>query len=238
VAAATDPNNLIWVMPAEGVELATAVVFIGGTAPHPDVVARLPVPRFVIAADSGLDHALALDVDVDLVVGDLDSVSGSALTWARNRGIAIESHPTAKEATDTELALEAATARGVSQILVVSGIGDRVDHGLAALSGAASPRWAGARVEAWWGHAHVAVLHGPGHVTLAAPTGSLVSLVPVHGAATGLTTQGLEYPLTNETLPAGTSRGISNVVTSTPTSVSLSSGTVLVITPLALGGTP
>ena len=68
----------------------------------------------MIAADAGLDHAEALGLPVDLVVGDLDSVSKEALERARRAGIAIEEHPAAKDQTDLELALDAAMERAPS----------------------------------------------------------------------------------------------------------------------------
>ena len=39
--------------------------------------------------------------------------------------------------------------------------------------------------------------------TLAGTPGDIVSLLPVHGPAEGVTTSGLEYPLRGETLPGG-----------------------------------
>ena len=65
--------------------MSTAVVFIGGHPPHPGVLAHLPAQRWVVAADSGYDHAVALRVQVDLVVGDMDSVSVEGL--ARMEGL-------------------------------------------------------------------------------------------------------------------------------------------------------
>ena len=69
---------------------STAIVVIGGDPPHPGVVAHLPSRRIVIAADSGLDHAQALGLQVDLVIGDLDSVSPEALARAEADGIPID----------------------------------------------------------------------------------------------------------------------------------------------------
>ena len=75
-------------MPAEGLVHQQHVVVIGGSPPHPGVVERLDRDRFVIAADSGLDHARALGLAVDLVVGDFDSVTPDALAAAEAAGVA------------------------------------------------------------------------------------------------------------------------------------------------------
>src|SRR5262245_59111095 len=97
------------------------IVITGGSPPRRGVTAHLPADRFVIAADSGLDHARQLGLGVDLLVGDLDSVSAAGLAAAEAEGVPIERHPTAKDAIDTELALEAAVTRGAERIAVVSG---------------------------------------------------------------------------------------------------------------------
>ena len=48
-------------------------------------------------------------------------------------------------------------------------------------------------------------------VTLHGAAGDLLSLLPLGGAAEGVTTEGLLYPLENETLYPGRARGVSNV---------------------------
>ncbi len=53
----------------------TVVIFAGGDPVPGDVIEDLPGPALVIAADSGLELALDLGLKVDLVIGDLDSVS-------------------------------------------------------------------------------------------------------------------------------------------------------------------
>ncbi|HVJ96990.1 MAG TPA: hypothetical protein VNC41_09180, partial [Acidimicrobiia bacterium] len=86
--------------------------------------------------------------------------------------------------------------------------------------------------DAWFGDAHVSVLHG-GRVPLVIDgvVGSLVTLLPVGGAALGVTTTGLEYPLRGEDLPAGTSRGVSNVIAAAEATVTLEHGALLVVQP-------
>jgi hypothetical protein len=109
-------------MPAEGSAVArTAVIVIGGGEIDPRVVAHLPADRMVIAADSGLDHAMELGLEVDLLVGDLDSVSQPALAEAIARGTPVERHRPDKDATDTELALAAAVERGCTHLIGVGG---------------------------------------------------------------------------------------------------------------------
>jgi len=212
------------------------VVVTGGSPPRPAVAARLPDDRVVIAADSGLDHAQRLGLHVDVVVGDLDSVSAAGLAAAERDGVAVERHPTAKDAIDTELALEAAVARGAGRIVVVSGGGDRLDQVLAGLLALVHPMLRATVVEAWIGDAYVRALQGPARAELDGPAGAYVSLLPVHGPADGLVTDGLRYPLRAESLHPGSTRGVSNEFLGGRACVAFERGALLVVIPYALGG--
>ena len=66
----------------------------------------VPSARHVVAADGGLHRARALGLDVEVVVGDLDSVTPEALAAAEAAGARVVRYPRAKDATDLELALD------------------------------------------------------------------------------------------------------------------------------------
>ena len=84
---------------------------------------------------------------------------------------------------------------------MIGSSGGRLDHLLGSLLLLGDERYAGAEIDAWLGASRVHVVRGSR--TLAGAPGELVSLLPLHGAAEGVTTEGLEYPLRGETLPAG-----------------------------------
>jgi thiamine pyrophosphokinase len=226
-------------MPAEGIVMAAqgasdrAVVITGGDPVERAHLPEIDARTLVIAADSGLDHALALGVRVDLAVGDFDSASPAAVDTARRGGTAIDRHPAAKDATDLELALDAALATGARRIHVVGGHGGRLDHLVVNALLLASPGHAAATITAQMGAARVAVVRG--QVELRGPIGDLVTLVPVHGPALGVTTTGLLYPLTAEDLPAGTTRGVSNELVADAATVTVATGVLLAIQPGQLG---
>jgi len=183
----------------------------------------------VIAADGGVDTALALGLGVDLAIGDFDSVSASGLAAAETAGARIERHPAAKDATDLELALDAAISMRPERIVVIGSAGGRLDHLLGSLLLLADERYAGARISARFGTSHVDVIRGS-CVVAGVPDG-VVSLLPLHGPAEGVTTEGLAYPLHDETLAAGTSRGISNVFTGQAARVTVAHGCLLAVQP-------
>jgi len=208
-----------------------AVIISGGGAIATRVVDRLPAPRFVIAADSGLDHAVALGIDVDLVVGDLDSVSSDALRAAEQRGVTVERHPVDKDAIDTELAVDAALARGFEHLVIIGSAGGRLDQLLAGALLLGSPRLVALRVEAWIGDAYVTPVRADERVVLQRPVGTTVSLLPIAGDAVGVTTTGLRYPLVDERLPTAITRGVSNVFATTTATVYVRTGLLLVVVP-------
>ncbi len=210
---------------------ATCVVVAGGDAPAPILAGALPPGVFVIAADSGYDHARTLGLTVGALVGDLDSISADGLAAAVAAGVAIDRHPTDKDETDLELALRSARDNGHTSILVLGGPGGRFDHLLANVMLLASPLNADLTITARLGRATVHVLHGPGNVVHRGDQGDLVTLLPVFGPARSVHTRGLRWRLIGDDLTPGSTRGVSNEMTGSDAAVSLELGTLLVIAP-------
>ncbi len=184
----------------------------------------------MIAADSGADHALALGLRVDTAVGDFDSISDQARKWLADTDAAVVAHPADKDMSDLELALELASARLPSSVVVLGLTGGRVDHGLVNLVVLADPRWKDLSVRALADDCLVTVVHD--HVRLSGAPGSIVSIVPIGGSAI-LSTEGLRYRLLHESLRPTSSRGLSNVITLDRAEVTVHEGVVLVLQPEA-----
>lgn len=201
----------------------TSVVVLAGELDVPHVV--VPSGAIVIAADGGADFAAGLGLTVDLVVGDLDSVSAETLAGIAN----VEQHPVEKDATDLELALRAALRYEPSRILVVGGAGGRLDHLLGGLLLLAADWLAGIRVDARIGGAVVHVIRG--ERTLVGEPRELVSLFAVGGPADGVVTEGLVYPLRGESLAPGSTRGLSNVFAQREARIVVERGVLLAVRP-------
>jgi thiamine pyrophosphokinase len=214
------------------VTTGVALVFAGGD-PLPSALAdRLPRDALVIGADSGVEHALALGRTVDLAVGDFDSIRPETLAAVERAGARIERHPPDKDASDLELALEVATREGARRVTVVGGRGGRLDHFVAGTLLLASERFAAVEVDAWLGADHITVVRRA--TELAGPSGSVVTLLAVGGPARGVTTTGLRFALTDAVLVPGSTLGLSNEITSSPATVALTSGVLLVVEPEVL----
>jgi len=205
-----------------------AVVFAGGDPVPGSVRALLPRGALVIAADSGLDVARRLGVAPHLVVGDFDSADPASVAAAAADGTTLERHPVAKDATDLELALEAALRLGRSPVLVLGGAGwDRLDHLLANVLLVSSPRYAPLHLRWWVKGTEVVPVHD--HLDIEGRPGDLVTLLAVSGPATGVTTSGLRWPLRAETLAPGSTRGVSNEMDASRATVSVVQGVVLTL---------
>jgi len=183
----------------------------------------------VIAADGGAACAPALGLDLALVVGDLDSLPAEQVEELERAGIPIQRHPREKDATDLELALVAALELKPRRLLVLGSAGERLDQalGIALLLGAEA--YAGVEVDAVLGDARLHLVRG--ERALDGTEGELVSLFALHGAAVGVSTVGLAYPLRGEKLVPGSTRGLSNRFLATRARITVEDGVVLVVRP-------
>jgi thiamine pyrophosphokinase len=216
-------------MPAEERVQREETVVIVAAGGGPDVSRALPRGAPVIAADGGADRAAALGLDVAVVVGDLDSVNETTLHAAERDGVRVVRHPEAKDATDLELALVEALALEPHRALVVLSAEGRLDHLLSAMLALGSAALADLEVDALVGDALVHVVRG--ERTFEGEAGELLTLLPIHGSAEGVRTEGLLYPLVHETLEPASSRGVSNVFTGDTARVTVERGILLAIRP-------
>lgn len=203
-------------------------VLIASGEPHPGDARWLDGADLVVAVDAGARWLAWVGVRPDALVGDLDSVAPDLVRSLEADGVTIERHPTAKDSSDTELAVAYARRQGAQQIVVIGAFGGpRIDHELAnvlLLSGATDP----AGMTLVRDEATLSAIRGGGERAISGPPGTLVSLFPVGGDALGVTTRGLAYPLRDEVLQAGSTRGLSNAVATVPASVGLRHGTLLI----------
>lgn len=184
----------------------------------------------VIAADGGAASLHRVGRRPDLLIGDLDSADAALVDRLAAAGTRVERHPADKSASDTELALVAALAAGATETVLLGATGaGRLDHELANVLLLADPAWAGRDVRVVHGLTTLRVVRGGETLGLVAAVGDLVTLLPIGGDATGVTTDGLRWALDRATLRMGRSRGLSNRVTATPASVRLEHGTLLVV---------
>jgi len=175
----------------------------------------------IVAADGGANAALRSGIRPDVIIGDLDSIlPGTRKKFHNVRMVRISR----QDNTDLEKALDFISASGPSSVAVAGATGGRIDFTLGNLS----VFWKYTRAlgitfvgDGW--RAFPAL----GRRTVNAPRGTIVSLLPF-GRCGGITLRGLRYPLTGAAMGPG-EIGVSNVVTTSPFSVTVRRGRMLIV---------
>ncbi len=206
-----------------------ALVLVNGELCQPDVLRRrIRAETFdlVLGADAGARYAVTFNVSLDAVIGDMDSLPDSERQGIGNAEFI--SFPAEKDETDLELALLYAARQGAGQIVLVGVMGGRLEMSLANVLLLTHARLGSCRIEVWHGAQTGWLIRPPGEAIAGRP-GDTLSLMPLGGAASGVTTRGLKYPLNGETLAPGTTRGISNLLEKSTANIALSAGLLLAV---------
>lgn len=184
---------------------------------------------YLIGVDGGALSILSAGLSPDLVVGDMDSLGDARLAELRTRGIATTEFPAEKDYTDLELALLYALERPELEILVATRTAGRPDHSLANLLLLTDPRFAMKRISIVDGEFLGLVLHGSARLLIEDSNEALLSIVPVSDWLRGLSIAGARWLLEDTDVPRGTTRCLSNVITSNLAEISVREGVALVL---------
>lgn len=182
----------------------------------------------IIAADGGARVAGYFGFTPHTLIGDMDSLSAVELAQLEAQAIDVRRYPAEKNETDLELCLSFAAQHDACWIRIIGGIGGRFDQVLANVLLMTMPQLAACDVELVAGSQTIRLLVAGQH-RLYGDVGDTLSLIPLDGDARDIHTQGLQYPLSGETLHFGLARGVSNVFTTPEVEVTLASGVLLVV---------
>jgi thiamine pyrophosphokinase len=215
-----------------------AVVVASGELEDGDA-AWLADADLVIAADGGAASLEAAGRTPDRLIGDLDSVDPALVRRLVAAGTEVERHDPDKDASDVELAVAVALESGATEVVLLGAFGGtRIDHELANVLLLADPGLAGVDIVAVRGPSRLRALGSSRRLELDGAAGDLVTLLPIGGDASSVTTAGLRWSLDGATLSMGRTRGLSNVIDDPPASVLIGSGTLLVIETATRGVSP
>jgi thiamine pyrophosphokinase len=214
--------------PSEDVSLQRILIFANGELPDLDRARSILQEKdYILCADGGTRHALALGLQPDLVIGDLDSAKPEQLEELKRAHVPIESFSHDKNETDLELAINRAIELNPKQIVIVGALGGRLDQTLANITLLSDMRLSKLDIRLDDGVEEILLcrerveVHGRG--------GDIVSLLPWQGVVTGVQTDHLKWPLRQETLYPDKTRGVSNEMLAESASVAIDDGLLLVV---------
>ena len=205
-----------------------AIIIANGQIHDSDFYRGLVAPTdLVICADGGASNAVALGLQPQVVVGDLDSLDGDLQARLESEGCQFIAHPARKDETDLELALYYAIEHGADEILVLGALGGRIDQTLANVLLLALPELRSVKAKILDGGQEVFLIRD--EALIEGQMGDTLSLLPLTEEVTGIHTEGLEYPLENGALYLGPAQGISNVLTAPQARVRIGQGLLLAV---------
>ncbi len=208
--------------------MGRAVIFVNGEIADYESARPLLQPGDVlIAADGGTRHILALGLVPALLLGDLDSLTAADRRKLEAAGTEIRPYARDKNETDFELALGHAIEQGFDEILIIGALGRRLDQTLGNLALLAGSSRDGLHISMDDGAEQVFFVSRQARVE--GSPGDIVSLIPWGRRVSGVTTEGLQWPLQNETLHPHKTRGISNTMIGEKAFVSVRSGLLLIV---------
>ena len=204
------------------------VIFANGELPDLNQARLLlHADDYILCADGGTRHALALDLHPNLILGDMDSLEKGQLEKLQKSGVSIELYPRDKNETDLELALNHAIELNPTQIVIIAALGGRLDQTLGNITLLTDSRLSKFDIRLDDGVEEIFICRD--QVQVHGRSGDLVSLIPWQGAVSEVQTLNLKWPLYKETLEPDKTRGISNEMIADPASISIGSGTLLIV---------
>jgi len=181
---------------------------------------------FIICTDGGYDLAKTQKITPDLLMGDFDSTRE---TLPDN--IPIKRFDPEKDFTDLDLALKTAVEMSASEVIIIGGIGGRLDHTIANIQMLAEYTDSFEQLLMVDGMNKCFVLNKKqkNHIDIPREKDSYISLLPISDQCTGVTIKGVKYPLDDHTLIKGMSLGVSNEFIEEKAELSIKNGALLVI---------
>jgi len=189
-------------------------------------IAEIP-DRFIICCDGAARNMAQAKIKPDIIIGDMDSLEPFALESFKNEGIKTIEYPAQKDFTDTELALDYALKLNPEIIYIWGALGGRIDHILGNIFLLVKGKMA--NVKTCLIDEYAEAFLPEEEVVFNDASGCIVSLLSLSSKVEGITLRGFAYPLNNETLCMGQTRGLSNYIKESSATIEFRAGNLLVI---------
>jgi len=207
--------------------MKTALVFLNGNYSSIQMPSDyFSKDSFVICADGGTQLALRYKIIPNVIIGDLDSLPKDVKKKLESYPTKFISYPREKDYADGELAIQYAVDAGYKNLVVFGVLGDRLDHLISNINQYVllSKKLQLAVVEA---QSTTHFIYDD--ITINGSIGDEVSLIPLKTHCEKVTTKNLKYPLNNETLFFGSTRGVSNVMQTKVAKISVKKGVLMTV---------
>ncbi len=201
--------------------MRAVIIGNGAITNYDKIKQRLRCDDYVICADGGYNHAKQLGVKPSVVIGDMDSIGDNDYDGE------IINLPIRKDFTDSEVCVKYILLKHFDEVMMLGFTGKRQDHAISNLL--LLKQFADTETRAYIVDENNEIYFTNSENTIYGKKGDIVSIIPITGNLCGVTTKGLDYPLNDETLIFGESRGVSNIMTSDKCKITIKSGSGFII---------
>lgn len=181
----------------------------------------------ILCCDGGSKYLFEEGIIPHYIIGDLDSSIPQIIQFFETKGVIFKKFNRKKDETDMELCIDFAISLGASQIIILGGIGTRLDHTLTNINLLIKAENSNVKATIIDDNNEINIISSS--IEINGKKGDLISLIPISTTVNGINTNGLEYPLTNATMTIGKSLGVSNVLEDIKANISIKDGYLLVI---------
>ena len=200
-----------------------AFVFGGGEI-FPDYIEeKVEAGDLVICADSGYKNAVSMGVEVNILVGDFDSMSDIP-----DGKFELVRVPAEKDQTDTQLAVDIALERGANEVIIVCSTSGRADHAISAM--AILEYLYEKKVPTY-------LVNGQNRIRFVRDSGTILvrsgykyfSVVTLDPIAKKVSIEGGKYPLVKKDIKRGFQFAVSNEIIKNAALITVKKGSVYII---------
>ena len=179
---------------------------------------------YIIAADGGQNRAREFGLQPDCVIGDFDST-----TLDEGFDCLYITYPAEKDLTDTEAALTHALEKGCRNVILLGGMGGRLDHTMGNI---------GLLDKYYNSFDHMEFIDGKNRMELLKNSGRTLKrdarykyfgLVSLNAEASGIDIRGAKYELTGASLERASTLGVSNEFSEDTVEIYVREGTLLIV---------
>lgn len=179
---------------------------------------------YIIAADGGQNRAREFGLQPDCVIGDFDST-----TLDEDFDCIYITYPAEKDLTDTEAALTHALEKGCRNVILLGGMGGRLDHTMGNI---------GLLDKYYSSFDHMEFIDGKNRMELLKDSGRSLErdsrykyfgLVSLNAEASGIDIRGAKYELTGASLERASTMGVSNEFKEDTVEIRVQDGILLIV---------